>query len=302
MRISKNQETAPNPLRVTVGRLRARRGVAIISEIVACFKEARRIFGERFLANSRTRYVKKITHRNCLLLSVSAALLGYLNGPESAQALETGNTALAPVGIVLPRGWDQAMSDGVATMKELRELLTGYAQPNLNTAPAPELNIYKGIKYLMPFNEARGLLGLSQEVNSKILVACPGFPFHSLVAYSFHGSFEGGFDTVYIVTDRVLHVVAVEFTKASVEKTNIAAEQQKKHWVTFDFVNTRVKGQADARVRHSTYPEGDTLRIDSVFMNPDSRFLSGTAMHPTRLYLPRPLAELILYRISKSGI
>ena len=32
------------------------------------------------------------------------------------------------------------------------------------------------------------------------------------------------------------------------------------------------------------------------------RYGGGTEMHPTRLYLPRPLAELILYRISKSGI
>jgi hypothetical protein len=39
-RISKNQGTAPNPLRVTVGRLRARHGVAIISEIVNRIKEA----------------------------------------------------------------------------------------------------------------------------------------------------------------------------------------------------------------------------------------------------------------------
>ena len=210
------------------------------------------------------------------------------------------------------------MSDGVATMKELRALLNGFAQGSPNTAPAPDVEIYKGIKYLMPFNEARKLLGLSQEVNSKTLVACPGFPFHSLVAYSFHGSFDGGFDTVYIVTDGAMQVVAVEFAKVSVEKTNISAQHEEKWYVTFDFVNTRIKGQSAAGVRHSTYPGGGVIQIDSVFVNPDdgrhskattSGFRDGNTqyramsfMHPTRLYLPKPLAELILHRIGKSGV
>ncbi|NBV86918.1 MAG: hypothetical protein EBS01_11825 [Verrucomicrobia bacterium] len=209
------------------------------------------------------------------------------------------------------------MSDGVATMKELRALLNGFAQAAPNTAPAPDIEIYRGIKYLMPFNEARKLLGLSQDVNSKTLVACPGFPFHSLVAYSFHGSFDGGFDTVYIVTDGAMQVVAVEFTKVSVEKTDIVAREFDKGWVTFDFINTRIKGQTDAAVRHSTVKIGKVLKIDSVFVNPTKSNKAQSSaygaasysyeynvqfMHPTRLYLPQPLAELILHRISKSGI
>ena len=222
-----------------------------------------------------------------------------------------------PGGIVLKKGWDSAMSDGVATMKELRDLLSGFAKAAPNTGPAPDIEIYKGIRYLMPLKDAVKTLGLGQEVNSKLMVACPGFPFNSLFGFSFHGNFDGGFDTVYIVTDGARQVVAVEFTNVSVKKTNIVARQSTKGWVTFDFINTRIKGQTDAAVRHSTDQVGKVLKIDSVFVNPTKSNKPGSSeygapsyayeygvqfMHPTRLYLPQPLAELILYRIGKSGI
>ena len=260
-------------------------------------------------------------------LCVSAVLIGYLRCSEISIALETVNPANSasptPSGIVLKKGWDSAMSDGVVTMKELRDLLSGFAQAAPNTGPAPDIEIYKGIRYLMPLKDAVKTLGLGQEVNSKLMVACPGFPFNSLFGFSFHGSFEDGFDTVYFVTDGARQVVAVEFTNVSTKKIKLDTPLTNKAWVTFDFVNTRVKGQPDAFVRHGTRDNGNTLQIESVFVNPDgqgnsmnyrrpfisqsggnylSRYGGGTEMHPTRLYLPRPLAELILYRIGKSGI
>jgi len=270
--------------------------------------------------------VKKSLSR-CFHLCVFAVLIGYLRCSEISIALETVNPANSasptPSGIVLKKGWDSAMSDGVVTMKELRDLLSGFAQAAPNTGPAPDIEIYKGIRYLMPLKDAVKTLGLGQEVNSKLMVACPGFPFNSLFGFSFHGSFEDGFDTVYFVTDGARQVVAVEFTNVSTKKIKLDTPLTNKAWVTFDFVNTRVKGQPDAFVRHGTRDNGNTLQIESVFVNPDgqgnsmnyrrpfisqsggnylSRYGGGTEMHPTRLYLPRPLAELILYRIGKSGI
>jgi hypothetical protein len=271
--------------------------------------------------------VKENSSYRYFRLCVSAALVGYLCVSETSSALEPGNpagtNAPMPAGIVLIKGWDSAMSDGVVTMKELRDLLSGFATAAPNTGPAPGIEIYKGIRYLMPLKDAVKTLGLGQEVNSKLLVACPGFPFNSLFGFSFHGSFEDGFDTVYFVTDGARQVVAVEFTNVSTKKIKLDTPLTDKAWVTFDFINTRVKGQPEAFVRHGTHANGEVLKIESVFVNPDGqrnsmnyrrpfisqpsgnypfRYGGGTEMHPTRLYLPRPLAELILYRISKSGI
>jgi len=117
------------------------------------------------------------------------------------------------------------------------------------------------------------------------------------------------FKGVVLVTDSAKQVVAVEFTNVSTKKITLDRLSTKKEWVTFDFVNTRTKGQDTAMVRHGTETYGKVLKIDSVFVKPDSDqrgyrgysgYGGGTEMHPTRLYLPRPLAELILYRISKS--
>jgi hypothetical protein len=95
----------------------------------------------------------------------------------------------------------------------------------------------------------------------------------------------------------------------STKKIKLDGLREKREWVTFDFVNTRIKGQDTALVRHSTEKYGKVLKIDSVFLKPDRilnnsgvrlSYIGGTEMHPTRLYLPLPLAELILFRISKS--
>jgi len=214
---------------------------------------------------------------------------------------------------VLRKGWDSAMSEGVATMRELKDLLAGFGSPSANMGPAPGLPIYDKVTYLMPLNDAMTVFGLKQLVNAKSGVVCPGFPNESLSSFMFNGKFEDGFDTLYLVTDLANQVVAVEFANVSVQKTKTSTPFMKKEWVTFDFVNSRIKGQTDSRVRHGSTRTESTLCIDSVFVNPtqvNSGFrefrnfnngFSDKDMHPTRLYLPRPLAELILYRISKSG-
>lgn len=257
------------------------------------------------VANTKTprdRYMKFTTPYSCCLLATIFTFAVQRPAPG----------ADIPPGIVLKNEWATSMADGVVTMKELRDLLSAFASPAANTGPAPDILIYDKIQYLMPLKEAVKILGLSQEVNSTITVSCPGMPFHSLFGVSFKGSFENGFDGVVLVTDSAKQVVAVQFTNVSTKKIKLDRLRDKKEWVTFDFVNTRTKGQDVAMVRHGTETYGKVLKIDSVFVKPDSDqrgyrgysgysgYGGGTEMHPTRLYLPRPLAELILFRISKS--
>lgn len=200
----------------------------------------------------------------------------------------------------MAKRWDTALSDGVVTMRELAHLLTGFGQPVANVGPDPDLPIYEGVTYLMPLLDTIKALGIVKKVNSKILVACPGFPFETLFAYSFNGVFENGFDTAWIVTDQANQTVAVQFTHVSTRHARVDTPWEKKEWVTFDFVNTRIKGQPAAKVAHGTkYIEPGVLRIDSVFINPTAT-QEGNELHPSRLYLPKPLADLIMYRIKKS--
>jgi hypothetical protein len=196
-------------------------------------------------------------------------------------------------------------------MTELYDVLAPFAKAVPNTAPAPDLHIYGAVTYLMPLESAMKTLGVADQTRSKKMVACPGFPYRSLFAYSFNGNFAGGFNLLYIVTDKVDQVVAVEFSTTSPEKNHMMPRYRKKEWTTYDFINTRLKAVSTAEVLHQTKFQGpDLLCVDSVFMAPDvsnrvlkvqnNRTQYGLALKPeigTRLYLPRPLAELILHYI-----
>lgn len=189
-------------------------------------------------------------------------------------------------GIVLEKVWATAMKDGVLVMNELRDLIGSNAKPAANLGPAPGIDIYQGVRYLMPLKEAVKVLGLTQEVSANKPVVCPGFPYLSTFSHSFNGSFEDGFNTVYIVTDRAKQVVAIQFGSVAPKTRPRQTRGQ-----CFDFVNTRTKALTTNSVGHETRGNGtDVLVIESVLYDVDR------PKHSTRLYLPMPLMELILFR------
>ena len=227
--------------------------------------------------------------------------------------------AQAPSRIVLHPQWASAMTDGVVTMRELNSLLGQIAQPNANTATAPNLKIYKEVTYLMPLEEAVKVIGVTNAVSSLNQVVCPGFPYHSLFAHAYSGVFEDGFSSLFIVTDLAKQVVAIEFGTASPLNKHISFSRERDDGKTYDFVNTRLKALDTAKVTHhlvnvktgtdystysiktSTPPE--VVRLDSTFLVPGNN--QGLAVnlvpkYETRLYIPRPLMELVLHRISQS--
>ena len=215
-----------------------------------------------------------------------------------------------PSGIKLSQKWDTAMREGNAVMAEIRGLLSGSAQPAANLSASPGAAIYRSVTYLMPLEDARKALGLIQKVNSKMLVITPGFPNRSIYAYSFSGNFDG-FETMYLVTDLMDQVVAVELLTARVRKTDLSPHMVKKEWRTYDFVNGSTKAITGAEVRHETSSSSGSIQIDSVFAVPTKDRTASyspfnyTTVEPvsgTRLFIAKPFAELILYRISKCGI
>lgn len=217
---------------------------------------------------------------------------------------------MPPPGIKLSQKWDTAMREGTTVMAEIRGLLSGSAQPSANLSASPGEPIYKGVTYLMPLESARKALGLIQKVNSKMLVITPGFPNRSIYAYSFSGNFER-FETLYLVTDLMDQVVAVELLTAHVGKTDLSPRMVVKEWRTYDFVNGSTKAITGAEVRHETSSSSGSIQIDSVFAVPTKDRTASyspfnyTTVEPvsgTRLFIAKPFAELILYRISKCGI
>lgn len=228
-------------------------------------------------------------------LVVTATLMVGLAGLRADSQLKKN----VPEGIKLHQNWDKAMREDTTVMEELRDLVSPFVSPSENVAAPAGAPIYKGVTYLMPLREAIRTLGTTQPVNSKRLINTPGFPSRSVYVYTFNGNFSG-FETLYILTDVIDQVVAVELLTSRRGKTDLQLttssysfrrkENTRASWRVYDFVNCTTKIVSGEDVFHESTDKSGPIEIESLFK------LSGT-----RLYLAKPFAELILYRISKCG-
>jgi hypothetical protein len=225
-----------------------------------------------------------------------------------------------PGTIVLASGWATPIKGGSATMEDLGVLLSPFAQPIANTDPAPRIKIYQGVTYLMPYAEAREKLNLIQKVVPKNKVICPGFPRDSFFHYAFSGNFEGHYNQLYIVVDKADQVVAIQLVSEAPKIDSDHAPRKQADWHAYNFVNSRTKGSKRIWIEHKPFyedPNGwieysatstyrqpkspvDVLRIDSLLINPaltDAGYAGRNwkALEAVRLYLPKPMMQLILF-------
>lgn len=240
-------------------------------------------------------------------------------------------TSTAPSGLSLDRGWQTPLQGGSATLHDLGTLLSPFAKPSANLAPSPGLKVFDAVTYLMPLEEAKKVLNLNQRVIPKNKVNCPGFPKDSFFHYAFDGVFEGHFNKLYLVTDKADQVVAVQLVAESPKKDQIDAPYNPTDWHTYNFVLARSKAIRRLWVDHKPFflemdrskgkevwndydskytfkqPKGEVnmLRIDSLLMDPGRREgyrdSDWKALEAVRLYLPKPMMELILHCINLSG-
>ncbi len=207
-------------------------------------------------------------------------------------------------------------------MEDLGVLLSTFAQPSSDTSKAPRIKLYQNVTYLMPYVEARDQLHLIQKVVPKIKVVCPGFPKDSFFHYGFDGIFDGHFNKLYLVVDKADQVVAVQLVTEAPKADLVDAPYKETVWHCYNFVNARTKASRRLWIDHKPFfqdergwkeysakytygqPKGpvDVLRIDSLLMNPDlttsgSRGSNWKPLEAVRLYLPKPIMELILFNV-----
>jgi hypothetical protein len=204
-----------------------------------------------------------------------------------------GSPASAPAGIVMQRGWDSPVQEGDLTMNELNDELSRFGRAALNTGPAPGLDIYRGVKYLMPLKQALKVLRITVQVSAKHMVICPGLPYRTLVAYSFNYLDETGFNEIHLVADKADQVVAIQLYAAQGKGVPDRDLPKNRKFRVYDFINSRTKALTTAEVGHRTSGR-DVIQLDSDFRDP-----TGKVYRLTRLFIPMPLAELTLFRIEK---
>jgi hypothetical protein len=259
---------------------------------------------------------------NTVTILAFITLLASLS-PLPAQPLAPA-AGVQSSGVVLDKGWQSPLSGNTVSMKELATLLSPFFQPNPDTTSASPIEIYQGVTYLMPLPQAIQKLAITQRLSPKTKIVCPGFPKDSFYSYMVPGTFEGDYDQLYLVTDTADQVVAIQFVCTSPKKRTTWWNNEAS-WHTYNFINNKTKAVNTIRIFHEvqyrvtnssidwhTYDARtdaqkrplDLVRIDSeaIALKPNSTDLHrGRIMETVRWYVPRPLAELILYCVRKNG-
>jgi hypothetical protein len=224
-------------------------------------------------------------------LHILIALTIAIVASESAQGQVT--PVPAPVGIVMQRDWDSPVQEGDLIVDELHNELSRFGRAARNLSPAPGLDIYRGVSYLMPLRQALKVLQITVHVSAKHMVICPGFPHRTLVAYSFSYLEEPGFNEIHLVADKADQVVAIQLYAAQGKDVSGRDLQKDRKFRVYDFINSRARALTTAEVGHRTQGQG-IIQLESDFRDP-----TGKVYRFTRLFLPKPLVELILFRIEK---
>lgn len=179
-------------------------------------------------------------------------------------------------------------------LQDVQALLTGYGQASLDVAEHPEVMIYPGVRYLMPWHEAeKVLVPFNTTMRSGDKIACAGFPDGlTWVRYDGRWNYNNhAFNHLFIVKDIDSQVVALEFLNENDAWAPPVPPWRNLggNWHVIDYVNAEVKGQGGIRI--------DTLVLDE--RQSAHRIVvhttNGRIRHTAALFLPQPLIDLMLY-------
>lgn len=135
--------------------------------------------------------------------------------PSSAGArlVALSSTASQPSSVsslVLSANWNTPMQGGSSTLQDLAQLFSAAAKPGTNLAADPAIQVYEGVPYLAPFQQALKALGITSRPPSKNMVACAGLPRESFFYYAADGNFGGHYNRMYAVVDKADQIVSVQ--------------------------------------------------------------------------------------------
>ena len=316
-------------------------GIVIISKtgiIKLYFKELPKELQEKYGydAAKAEAYTAAEAEKQRRLQEMNAARSGPSPPPVSSpSAAPPSDKAVPPArddnsqrttGVVLDSHWETSIfAGGSATRKDLARLLSLFAKPNRNLGPSPILEIYQGVTYLMPLRMAAQKLGVAGKLSSKTEVTCPGFPRSSIFSYAVDGTFDGDYNRMLIVTDRADQVLSIALMAEHPAYSRMDSYHNWIHgdsdWSCYNFIVHRLKTVATLRINHElSYQvrdhwirprEGepinaDLVRADLSLTSHTDRPPRGTdqwdkVLESSRWYVPKPLAELLLYCLNRAG-
>jgi hypothetical protein len=190
--------------------------------------------------------------------------------------------------IALSGFWKTPVPGMSQMAKELGSLLKEKVHGGFDpAAPAENTQIYPGITYLMPVEQA--FKTLNQRRTTKKPVNVSGFPKASFFTYEFSGTFEAGFSDFVLIADNADQVVAVQLSDSKGGSRLGWSESGSSSFNSYNFVLGRKKANTEWYVNNRVYEDDDTIIIESELKEAYYR-----VKERNRLILPKPVAKLLL--------
>ncbi len=200
----------------------------------------------------------------------------------------------------LAGGWNAParVDTPAAVLREVRALLHGRGLARTDLQPRPGLVVFGQIGYLSPAASAAAAAGAALAAPTG--VTCPAYPRDSFRYYTLEGRFDGRFPLMRVLTDTADKVVAVQLIEERPAGERMLPDVLfADRWNVFDLVEGRTRRGAARRIAHRVRVEGDVLRIETEMAERADGAPGGIGRSLVRacLYLPRPVADLMLVRL-----
>jgi len=216
-------------------------------------------------------------------------------------ASQASSTPALQSQVLLQPGYDSHMQGGDISVRELQLLLSPHCTEAVDLS-GDGTKIYNGVNYLMDSEQAVAALGLPHAILSRVPLATPGFPKNSLYYIGYDGAFEGHFNRLYLMTDAVTRVVAIQLLDEHPKsKWKSPASLAAASWITYNFVNARMRASDLMRVQAVAKRQGGAITIETqMYQRVRSRVGHNTIeryeeQENAKLFIPIPFARIILH-------
>ena len=205
-----------------------------------------------------------------------------------------GSAESSGTGLMLDARWDTlnglSQRGPLSQRRELRALLTGFAQPGKDTSPQPGVEIYGGVTYLMPLVAAQAKLGLTSQMQSGGSPSTVGIP--AGLKFTAFTVTAGRNYAVRFLIDRASQVVAMEF---------VANDSR-----DLPPLPGRPPNRAYSGKTYDFLPQGSSIAprpFSQYCWNEKDGVIIATRYGPAsaNLHLPKPFVSIMLYCLDLDG-
>ena len=229
------------------------------------------------------------------------------------------------VGLKLLPSWNEPYGGKVHSIDDLKKVLKPINKGRLDSSAHPNLQLLKGVHYLMPIEDATEDLKLGRVVAGQI-VGTPGFPWKTLHYKAFDGNFGGGFNKLYLILDGANQVVSAQFVNESPGGINRGPGNklallslgkvihQTSNVQVFNFITQRKKGSTGATVRIEVKPvlgvassgknkgKGSNGNKPALFVVDSTLRTTAGTKEIVRWVVPQPIVDLIYHCCTMEGV